>query len=320
MNGCLVHNCHYAQDTKSQRTKKFLALAHKAIAVFPLTGTPMKNGKPSNLFPLLKAIRHPLGTKKHDYEVRYCEGKLERLHTRSKGDIIFWKADGAENLDELRAAVGPNVIRRRKRECLDLPKKTRVLRDVDVPIEAEEAYKKTIDKCRDQYRNKADAGLVLPEAEALVMLTAMRKAASLAKIEAAVELVEEIVQSYDGSLPVNERDGIVKQFQVGAQRTFVGTLGTGGLGLTLTAASTVILVDRPMTPGDADQAESRVDRIGQHWPVTAIWLRAFQVCRMLDEILVKKLTVIGQVIDGGSDSSAITASQVVLGSLRSGDE
>lgn len=44
-------------------------------------------------------------------------------------------------------------------------------------------------------------------------------------------------------------------------------LGAGGVGLTLTAACTVILVDRPWTPGDVNQAEDRVRRIGQKRPV-----------------------------------------------------
>src|SRR5439155_1859875 len=106
-------------------TKRFLALAKRAVAVFPLTGTPMKNGKPSNLFPLLRAIRHPLGRNQRDFETRYCGGHMERLFTRSKGVITFWKADGAENLDEIRREVGPHVIRRLKKNCLDLPDKTR---------------------------------------------------------------------------------------------------------------------------------------------------------------------------------------------------
>jgi len=33
--------------------------------------------------------------------------------------------------------------------------------------------------------------------------------------------------------------------------SFLGTFGAGGVGLTLTAASTIILNDRPWTPGDA---------------------------------------------------------------------
>jgi hypothetical protein len=39
--------------------------------------------------------------------------------------------------------------------------------------------------------------------------------------------------------------------------------------LTLTAASTVIVLDRPWTLGDVHQAEDRLGRIGQTMPVTS---------------------------------------------------
>src|SRR5439155_632532 len=139
-----------------------------------------------------------------------------------------------------------------------------------------------------------------------VLLTAMRKAASAAKVDAAVELADEVAQNkgqvvvfsafrdsakrvaewfgapaYCGDTPLDERDRIVRCFQEGIQRVFSGTFGAGGLGVTLTAASTVILLDRPMTPGDAEQSEDRLHRISQRNAVTAVWLRAFKVCRVL---------------------------------------
>ncbi len=88
---------------------------------------------------------------------------------------------------------------------------------------------------------------------------------------------------------------------------FSGTYA-GGIGITLTAASTVILLDRPMTPGDAEQAEDRLHRISQRNAVTAVWLRAFKVCRILDELLMKKIKAIGEVLDAGG---AVTAGQIV---------
>ncbi|KAB0238284.1 DEAD/DEAH box helicase [Microcystis aeruginosa EAWAG127a] len=74
-------------------------------------------------------------------------------------------------------------------------------------------------------------------------------------------------------LPVNcspgkrnrkNRQAIVDRFQAGTSKIFIGTIKAGGVGLTLTAANQVILVDRPWTPGDADQAEDRCYRIGQN--------------------------------------------------------
>jgi len=69
---------------------------------------------------------------------------------------------------------------------------------------------------------------------------------------------------------------------------FVATFGAGGVGLTLTAAHTVILLDRPWTPGEARQAEDRVHRIGQTKEVTSIWMVAFNLDRQIDEVLEQK--------------------------------
>ena len=89
--------CHMAQSTKAERTKRFLALAKKAVAVFCLTGTPMKNGKPANLFPLLRAIRQTLGA-----------GQLQL----GAGDLALRGELGRGNLnlgyDQLGSQVGYN--------------------------------------------------------------------------------------------------------------------------------------------------------------------------------------------------------------------
>ena len=46
---------------ESKRTAAALALAGPALAVVLATGTPLKNARPSNIFPLLRAIGHPVG-------------------------------------------------------------------------------------------------------------------------------------------------------------------------------------------------------------------------------------------------------------------
>lgn len=79
------------------------------------TGTPMKNGRPANLFPLLAATGHPLGRGKRAFDVRYCEG-----HFNAWGG---WVADGATNLGELHERIRPVMLRMTKADCLDLPPK-----------------------------------------------------------------------------------------------------------------------------------------------------------------------------------------------------
>jgi hypothetical protein len=51
---------HYMQSLESKRTLAALRLCDKAGAAVLATGTPLKNARPSNLFPLLRAVHHPL--------------------------------------------------------------------------------------------------------------------------------------------------------------------------------------------------------------------------------------------------------------------
>ena len=76
-----------------------------------------------------------------------------------------------------------------------------------------------------------------------------------------------------GETPSAKRQQMVDNFQSGVSPVFIGTFGAAGVGITLTAARTIILMDRPWTPGDALQAEDRVRRIGQTKEVRSIWMR-----------------------------------------------
>lgn len=81
-------------------------------------------------------------------------------------------------------------------------------------------------------------------------------------------------------------------FQNGLIDVLVCTYGVGATGITLTASHTVILHDRPWTPGDVKQAEDRICRIGQKSSiVSSIWITggdAFPVDDKLDALLQNK--------------------------------
>ena len=49
-----------------------------------------------------------------------------------------------------------------------------------------------------------------------------------------------------------------------------------------------MLVDRPWTPGDAEQCEDRLHRIGQQGNVTAIWLQYGAIDKKIDMLLQRK--------------------------------
>jgi SNF2 family DNA or RNA helicase len=77
-----------------------------------------------------------------------------------------------------------------------------------------------------------------------------------------------------GDVSQQDRANNVQAFQSGALRVFVGTIAAGGVGITLTAASTVIFIDRSWSPAINLQAEDRCHRIGQKEAVEIIDLMA----------------------------------------------
>lgn len=72
----------------------------------------------------------------------------------------------------------------------------------------------------------------------------------------------------DDSADVRRRS--VDDFQSGRSTVFLGTIGAGSEGITLTASSTVVFLDRDWTPARNAQAEDRLHRIGQRSAVQVI--------------------------------------------------
>lgn len=77
----ICDEAHNMQSMESKRTVDALKLilGKKCQGVLLLSGTPMKNGKPSNLFPLLKAVKHPFGDNQKKYEVRFMIKNIRML-------------------------------------------------------------------------------------------------------------------------------------------------------------------------------------------------------------------------------------------------
>ena len=66
-----------------------------------------------------------------------------------------------------------------------------------------------------------------------------------------------------GGIPATERQRRIDAFQAGELDGLALTMGAGGLGITLTRARCMVVVDRMWTPGENDQIEDRICRIGQ---------------------------------------------------------
>lgn len=73
-----------------------------------------------------------------------------------------------------------------------------------------------------------------------------------------------------GATSSDERKNIIAKFQAGKLRVFAGTIAAGGIGITLTSASTVVFIDRSWSASLNIQAEDRLHRIGQKNAVQVI--------------------------------------------------
>jgi SNF2 family DNA or RNA helicase len=306
----IADEAHYAQNESSSRTKKLLSLtsAPQCLAAWLLSGTPMKNGRPVNLFPLLKAIAHPLTQNRWDYMKRFCNAYEKSI---GKGKSV-WDFSGSSYLQELSQKTEDAILRRTKKECLtELPSKTRIIKSVDLESANDKAYRAEIERLVLDYRDRAKRGEVDPDSEALVTLNILRKVGSEAKAPAVIEFAQDILEQGDqvviftdfvesakaihkalgGELLTGQskdRQAMVDRFQSGESKVFVGTIKAGGVGITLTAASQVILCDRPWTPGDCYQAEDRVHRLGQESPCFAYWLRLGEIDAAIDNLIHEK--------------------------------
>jgi Helicase conserved C-terminal domain/SNF2-related domain len=323
----IVDEAHYSQGgTGTKRGKAFLELCknENCVAAWLLTGTPMKNGAPLNILPLLQAIDHPVARDDWQFKMRYCNG-----HKKPIGNgRTAWDFTGSAYLKELSDQLNDSLLRRMKSECAkELPGKTRMVR----PVEETRTFREAIDLVVSDYKRKIKAvaetdpekAEKLRNAEALVTIGKIRETASYFKVADAIEIAENILANgqsivlfteflstakllheklggelLTGGTKTDDRQAIVDRFQSGESKVFIGTIKAGGVGITLTAASEIVIVDRPWTPGDLEQAEDRIYRIGQVNQCFCYWLQLGEVDRAIDELLHQKAERIELMLKG----------------------
>lgn len=104
----------------------------------------------------------------------------------------------------------------------------------------------------------------------------------------------------DGSTPMNKRHDLVQQFQeVPILRIALLSISATGVGLTLTAASTILFAEMHWTPAIMLQAEDRAHRIGQINSVNCHYLYGSGTLDdKLYQKLDRKLCIVTEMIDG----------------------
>ena len=269
------------------RQKGLVDFANKVIL---LTGTPIMN-RPYELFTQLRALKHPLSRSKNKFVNKYMDFNRYGVDPNS-----------GKNLDELQRTLRTTcMIRREKKDVLlELPDKRRMLIEVPRNVLNTDLAKKEQQLLKYVQENWNLTGLKHASGAAFEEISAVRHEIGVAKVpfvighlESLLEEVDKIVvfghhhdvlnAIYDrfkdvaviatGQESQKERDEAVQRFQNNATiKLFVASTLAMGIGITLTASSTVVFTEMEWRPGDMFQAEDRCHRIGQKDMVLAQYI------------------------------------------------
>jgi SNF2 family DNA or RNA helicase len=309
------------KNPNAKRTKNIISLSKESKYRRIMTGSPVTKN-PLDLYSQCEFLDPWLldFTSYYAFRNRYAEMKTMHAHGRS-----IQVVDKFKNLGELSDALKNFSYRVLKEDCLDLPDKIFIKRQITLSPDQRKLY--------DQMKKQALAileGKVSSTKNSLTQLmrlqqitcghftddTGTTQAIDNTRINELIDVLEDVegksiiwahyqydvkaiikavvekygpgsVVDYYGLTPKEERQGHIKRFQDDPKcRFFIGTPSTGGYGITLTAANTVIYYSNGYDLEKRLQSEDRAHRMGQKKPVTYVDINAEDT---VDEKIVKAL-------------------------------
>ena len=306
----------------ANRTKSITAIAPLAKYRRILTGSPVTKS-PLDLYSQCKFLHEDLlgFTSYYAFRQRYAH-----MVTRNFGGRQVQIVGSYKRLDELSESLKPFSYRVLKEDCLDLPDKIYIKRYVELTDEQKKNYSsmkqialtaingRTItaphvltqlmrlhqitcghikldnDEIVNLKNNRVTELMnVLEEVEgkAIIWANYIHDIENIVK-EIKKEYGDNSVVQYYGAIDSEKRQKNIEQFQNpnSPVRFFVGNPQTGGYGITLTQANTVIYYSNGYDLEKRLQSEDRAHRIGQKKSVTYIDLIAEKT---VDEKIVKAL-------------------------------
>ena len=309
------------KNSSAKRTKNILKLAPQSKYRRIMTGSPITKN-PLDLYSQCEFLSSWLldFASFYAFRNRYAEMKTIHAQGRSIQVVNFFK-----NIGELSEKLKGFSYRVLKEDCLDLPDKIYVKRNVALTEEQSKLYKQMKTTALAILNGKqtttvtvltqlmrlhqitcghftADDGStqniksnrinelmnVLEEVEGKAIIWANYQK-DMFEIKKAIEKEygEGSVVDYYGLTPQEDRQPNIKRFQEDPEcRFFVGTPQTGGYGITLTQANTVVYYSNGYDLEKRLQSEDRAHRIGQKKSVTYVDLMADDT---VDEKIVKAL-------------------------------
>lgn len=114
-----------------------------------------------------------------------------------------------------------------------------------------------------------------------------------------------------GSTPAKERQEMTNAFNSGERNAFLISLKAGGVGLNLTGADTVILVDLWWNPAVEDQAIGRAHRMGQDQNVEVYrMITRGTIEEKIQELQASKRHLVSTILDGTETRSSLSVEEI----------
>ena len=291
---------------EAKRTKNICKLGLSTKYNRILTGSPVTKS-PLDLYKQCDFLMPELlgHSSYYSFRTRYAVMRTANFGGRSVQIVV-----GYRNLNELSEKLKPFSYRVLKDDCLDLPKKTYMKRTVSLTTEQSKAYRQMKEMALASFNGKmmttatvltqlmrlqqitcgnfvADDGTMvdldtnripelmdlLDEVEGKVVIWAhFQKDVNRIIKEISKKYGENSYVDYYGKTLQEDRQKNIKKFQDPRSpvRFFIGTTQTGGYGITLTAASTMVYYSNGYDLEKRQQSEARIDRIGQTKPMTYV--------------------------------------------------
>jgi len=305
----------------AKRTKNIISLGKYAKYRRIMTGSPITKN-PLDLFSQCEFLDPWLLNFDSFYAFRNRYAKMKNMYLR---DRTIQVVDVFQNLGELSEKVKGFSYRVLKEDCLDLPPKNFIKRHITLSTEQRKIYDQMKKEAMAILNGKVTTTMtVLTQLMRLHQITCGHFTADDGgvqlipsnRINELMEILEEIdgkaiiwanyqmdvrqivqnieskykkgsIVDYYGLTPQDKRQDNIRKFQSDPKcRFLVGTPSTGGYGITLTAANTIIYYSNGYDLEKRLQSEDRAHRIGQKKNVTYIDIIAEDT---VDEKIVKAL-------------------------------
>ena len=316
----------------AKRTKNILKLAESAVYRRIMTGSPVTKN-PLDLYTQCDFLSPWLLNFQSYYSFRNRYAQMKTLHMHGRQIQVV---NGFKNLGELSDKLKDFSYRVLKDDCLDLPDKIFIKRQIQLTPDQRKLYEQmkkeaiailkgkqstTVNTLTQLMRLQqitcghftADDGAVQPIANNRIteLMNVLEETEGKAIIWAHYQyditaIIDAVTKKYGpgsivdyyGLTPQEQRQPNIKRFQDDPEcRFIVGTPSTGGYGITLTAANTVIYYSNGYDLEKRLQSEDRAHRIGQKKSVTYVDLMADDtVDEKIVQALRKKINIASEVL------------------------